>query len=258
MKILVVDDEELALDGAVSAVLEVAPAAAVSGFQDAEDALAFARENGAIDIAVLDVEMAGCNGIALAQQLKEINPSINVIFATGYTEYCDTAFELHASGYLLKPITAAKVRKELEDLRYPVAQEKRICVQCFGNFEVYMDGVPLRFKYERTKEMLAYLVDRKGALCSNGELVEVLFGDDKNHDVYLRSLRKDLMDTLSAGNCGQVIVQQRGRLGIIPGEISCDYYDWCNGGRTAGTYAREYMSQYSWGEYTNGILQRDF
>ena len=142
-------------------------------------------------------------------------------------------------------------------MRYPVVQEKRIFVRCFGNFEVYMDGIPLRFKYERTKEMLAYLVDRKGALCSNGELVEVLFGDDKNHDVYLRSLRKDLVDTLSAGNCGQVIAQQRGRLGIIPGEISCDYYDWCNGEHTAGTYAQEYMSQYSWGEYTNGLLQRE-
>lgn len=258
MKILVVDDEQLALEGAVSAVRQAAPDALVRGFTDAADALAYVESHKMCDIALLDVEMAGYNGVQLAQLLKQSNPSINIIFATGYSEYRDAAFELHASGYLLKPITAAKVKKELEDLRHPVLEQKRIRVQCFGNFEVYLDGMPLRFKYERTKELLAYLVDRKGALCSNGELVEVLFGDDKNHDAYLRSLRKDLLDTLSAGECGQVIVQQRGKLGILPAEIDCDYYDWCDGKCPAGAYAREYMSQYSWGEYTNGVLQRDF
>lgn len=258
MKILVVDDEALALEGAVSAVREAAPDARVWGFDDAEDALAFVRENRECDIAVLDVEMAGYTGVELAQLLKEINPTINIIFATGYAEYCDVAFDLHASGYLLKPITAAKVRKELDDLRYPVAQQKRVRVQCFGPFEVYLDGVPLRFKYERTKEMLAYLVDRKGALCSNGELTQVLFGDDKSHDVYLRTLRKDLLDTLGAGDCGQIIVQQWGKLGIVPDEISCDYYDWCDGGCISGSYAREYMSQYRWSGRTNGQLQRNF
>lgn len=254
MTIIAVDDEELALEGMLRSIREAAPDAEVNGFLYTEDALEFASRNHC-DIAFLDVEMPEVNGIALAEQLKQFNPAVNIIFATGYAHYRDAAFDLHASGYLTKPVTADKIRRELDDLRYPVQNQKRLSARCFGNFEVYLDGMPMKFKYERTKELLAYLIDRRGALCTNGELIAVLFEDDENHDAYLRSLRKDLLDTLSAGDCGQVVVQQRGKLGILPDEIQCDYYDWCDGRYTQNPYHGEYMNQYSWGEYTNGALQ---
>ena len=155
----------------------------------------------------------------------------------------------------MKPITAEKVKRELDNLRRPVPEEKRIQVQCFGNFEVYLDGIPLEFKYHKTKELLAYLVDRKGALCTNGEIIAKLFGDD-NHNAYLRSLRKDLLDTLETAGCTDIITQQRGRLGIDPAAIRCDYYDWCDGKKMGNPYLEEYMAQYSWSEYTNAALQQ--
>ena len=76
------------------------------------------------------------------------------------------ALDMHASGYILKPITAQKIRKELENLRFPVKPERRnrVYFQTFGNFEVFIDEQPVKFKYDLTKEMLAYLVDRKGGI----------------------------------------------------------------------------------------------
>lgn len=254
MKIIALDDEELALEGLLDVIRACAPDAELHGFSCSADVLAFI-ENHACDVAFLDVEMAGLNGVELAEQFKLRNPDVNIIFATGFSDYRGSAFDLHASGYLMKPITAEKVKKELDNLRHPVPDSKRIQVWCFGNFEVYLDGIPLEFKYQKTKELLAYLVDRRGALCTNGEIIANLFDDD-NHDAYLRSLRKDLLDTLGAAGCADIITQQRGRLGIVPEAIRCDYYDWCDGKRMGNSYLGEYMMQYSWGEYTNAVLCR--
>ena len=254
MKIIALDDEELALEGLMDTIRACAPEAELHGFSYAEDVLEYLKTD-TVDVAFLDVELAGRNGVELAEELKQRNPDVNIIFATGFSCYLEAAFDLHASGYLRKPITVEKVRKELAELRRPVPEPKQLRVRCFGNFEVWLGDRPLEFKYRKTKELLAYLVDRRGALCTNGEIVATLFNDD-DHSAYLRSLRKDLLDTLEAAGCAGLIRQQRGRLGIVPEAIRCDYYDWYAGKRAENTYLGEYMAQYSWSEYTNAAIQR--
>lgn len=257
MKIIVVDDESIALEGLLDIIWEIVPDAEVNGFEYPEDALAFA-ELQKCDIAFLDVEMAGMSGIELARRLKQYNHDINIIFATGFDEYYKEAYDLHASGYLTKPITADKVKRELDDLRRPIPKQKRMRVQAFGNFEVYVDNYPIAFKYSKTKELLAYLIDRRGALCTIGELQAVIFEDDNGHGTYMKSLRRDLLETLETVGCENVIACQRGKLGVIPDRLQCDYYDWYDGKRTGIVWQGEYMMQYSWGEYTAGILNHLF
>ena len=46
----------------------------------------------------------------------------------------------------------------------------RLRVQCFGNFEVFFGGLPLKFARSKTKELFAYLVNRRGAVCTVREL----------------------------------------------------------------------------------------
>ena len=254
MIVIAVDDERLALENLAESIEQASYDAQIHRFRYPEDALDFARENH-VDVAFLDVEMVGMNGVELAERLKLYHPDINIIFSTGYGHYRDAAFDLHASGYLTKPITTKKVQKELENLRRPIRDPKRVKIRAFGNFEVYLDGSPICFKYSKTKELLAYLVDRKGALCTNGEIIAILFEDDNGHETYFRSLRKDLTDILEAAGCGEILSQQRGRIGIVPERVECDYFNWCGGKRTGGNAFRgEYMSQYSWGEYTNAML----
>ncbi len=254
MIVIAVDDERLALENLTDAIRKAAPNAQIHGFRYPEDALDFAKENDT-DVAFLDVEMIGMNGVELAERLKFYHPDINIIFSTGYGHYRDAAFDLHASGYLTKPITPEKVKKELDNLRRPIRNPKRIRIRAFGNFEVYLDGNLISFKYSKTKEMLAYLVDRKGALCTNGEIMAVLFEDDNGHESYFRSLRKDLTDILEAAGCSEVLSQQRGSIGIVPELVDCDYFNWCSGKRSGvNAFRGEYMTQYSWGEYTNAML----
>ena len=254
MKIIAVDDEKIALQGLLLSIRRAAPEAEVQGFRRAADAIAY-MESTPCDVAFLDIEMKGINGVETAERLKSIHPDVNIIFATGFGSYRDAAFDLHASGYLIKPITEEAVRRELENLRRPIAPSKRLKVMTFGNFEVLYNGSPLVFKYRKSKELFAYLVDRRGAMCSTGELIAVLFEDDGDHKVYYHRLRSDLIDTLAAVGCESVIAQQRGMLGVLPDGIDCDYYDYLNGKKELDKlYHGEYMMQYSFAEVTNAEL----
>ena len=83
------------------------------------------------------------------------------------------------------------IRRELDDLRRPVKREDdgRLRVQCFGNFEVFRGGRPLAFSRSKTKELFAYLVNRRGAVCTVQALAAVLWEDPVSYthlDVYKR------------------------------------------------------------------------
>ena len=254
MRIIAVDDEKIALEALSSAIKSIVTEDEVLSFRYPEDALDYAREN-TCDIAFLDVEMAGMSGVMLAEELKKYNNEINIVFCTGYGEYRDAAFDLHASGYLMKPITPEKVKRELENLRRPIFEKKKLKVQTFGNFEVYIDGKPLAFKYRRTKELFAYLIDRVGAMCTVGEIIGILFEDEGGREDYFQKLRRDLLSTLEEVGCAGAIVHKRGMLGVVVTEVQCDYYDYLNRKRElSASYFGEYMSQYSFAELTNAHL----
>lgn len=255
MRILAVDDEKLPPEALADAIEKAEPAAEIFCFRSGKAALTFAAQT-PCEVAFLDIHMRDMDGFLLAKELKRIDPTVNIIFATSCSEYALVALELHCSGYLMKPITPEKVRRELGDLRYPIRQkgQQRVYFQAFGNFEVFVDGIPVKFKYEKTRELLAFPVDR-GTLCTNGEIMAALW-DKTISRSYLRMLRKDLTDTFQKAGCGDVIMQKRGSLAIVPERVSCDYYDWARGEPQAcNAYRGEYMTQYSWSEITHGTLE---
>jgi len=124
-KIIIVDDAQIILKGFVHILEDTLPQAEIFGFQDFAEAIHFA-ESTRIDIAFLDIELNGNNGIDLARHLKNLNPRVNIIFLTGHTEYAMEALNLYCSGYLLKPLTPEKIRNEISNLRYPVNGLSRV------------------------------------------------------------------------------------------------------------------------------------
>ncbi|MCR4674627.1 MAG: response regulator [Lachnospiraceae bacterium] len=259
MQILAVDDEKIALEGLVASIEKVVPDADVAGFRRGDLAMEFAANN-AIDIAFLDIEMRGENGLELGSKLKNMYPNINIIFTTGYGEYAGEAFRMHASGYVMKPATPDKIQKEIDELRHPIEQvsENRVSCKTFGNFEVFIDRKPVEFQYNKSRELFAFLVDRNGALSTIQEIIMNLWDDDEpdTHISYLKNVRKDLISTLEKHGCSDVIVRQHGRIGIVPNLIDCDYFSFLNNDNNVQVnYMGEYMNQYSWAEYTNGALE---
>ena len=248
--VLLVDDEELQLLRLEASVKRIMPTAKILSYTNPVKALE-ENGNGKIDIAFLDIEMPVLNGLQLAKRLKAINPLINVIFVTAYSDYAVSAYELHASGYVLKPVKDEKVRAEIDALRYPVnfKLSKKIYVQCFGNFEIFYDGVPLKFKRSKTKELFAYLIDRNGAVINVNELNAILWEED--HKSYLRVLIADLTATLKSVDCEDVFVKRFNGYCIDIDKVDCDAYEYKRNNPAAiRMYRGEYMIQYSWAVFS--------
>lgn len=251
MNVLVADDERIVLSAEVSAIKRVLPDANVFSFQKATEAADFAKDK-SIDIAFLDININGLTGLKLAEKLKYYNPKVNIIFCTGYSEYSLEAHDLFCSAYLMKPVTDEKLKKALANLRYPLSTKiEGFRVQCFGNFEVYKDGVPIKFKHKMTKELFAYLIDRRGATVSTKEMATVFYEDD-NKESNIRNLRADLNNTFEQLGLSNALLRSGGDVGVNAKIIDCDYYDYLNGRKDL--FRGEYMSQYSFSEETLGWL----
>lgn len=118
--IIIVDRDPDILKYFVRQMTETLPDEQIWGFRRANEALLFARSN-SVCIAFMETDLgANRSGIDLARGLMEIYPKINIIFVTSHPEYAGAAWELNASGYMMKPMTAEKIVSQLSCLRYPV------------------------------------------------------------------------------------------------------------------------------------------
>lgn len=77
------------------------------------------------DIAFLDVEMPGINGIQLGARLKEMNPHIKIFIVTSYPDYLDEAMRFQVFRYLSKPIDKDRLFRNLKDAVYQYNIESR-------------------------------------------------------------------------------------------------------------------------------------
>lgn len=249
MKIIAVDDEQLMLDALVACIRKAAPDAELMPFRRAGEALAYAQEH-PVDVAFLDIRMRGMDGLELGKRLLDLYPALNIIYCTSYDEYISEAFRnIRCNGYVMKPVDIEQIQSELSHLRLPFQNEKivapcRVVFRCLGRFEVFVDGEPVKFENSKTKELLAYLVDASGGICNNQEIIAKLWEDDRRHDSYFKKIRKDLIDTLEALGCEDILCRHRGGLGINADLVKCDYYDWRK--ENPGKKPEIYMSQYFW------------
>ena len=255
MKILCVDDEPLALKMLEMSVKKARPDAEVLSFLKPKELLEAAQKDGC-DIAFLDIHMRGMTGVELAKELKAVNPKMNIIFVTGFSEYTGEAMSLHASGYIMKPVTQNKVEQELADLRFPIVPKKnaKLRVQCFGNFDVFTpDGDHVRFERSKSKEVFAYLVHKQGSSCTTREIFAALFEDapyDKKLQNLLQTYIFAMIKSLRAVNAEDAVVRSYNALAVNPDVLDCDYYRFKElDAGAVNSYQNEYMSQYYWADF---------
>ena len=255
MKAIAVDDELYMLETLEEAIRASADIEQIEAFSSCSAALAYATEN-PIDIAFLDINMRGIGGLGLAEKLMEIHPCCKIVFCTGYEEYAVSAFQLHVSGYLMKPITPEAVQKEIDHIKGVKATEKLLTIKCFGHFEVLCNGEILPFKRKKAKELFAVLVDRNGAGMTAKQICAILFPDDTDdvkNVAYLRQLVLDLKNTLKTVRAENVLRHDTPYYRIDTNLVRCDYLSFLETGKPE--FRGEYMVQYSWAEETCAMLQ---
>lgn len=262
MIIYAVDDEPLQLRLLTRSITEAVPDAELYSFTCANDLLTAADSGYRLpDVAFLDIELPDIGGLELAYYIKNRAPHANIVFVTGFSQYAQEAFSLRPSGYVMKPATAEKIKAELDNLRDPprrTVPEKKIRVQCFGDFEIFADGAPVTFLRSKSKELLAYLVDRRGALCHPPAIAAVLWEDgiyDSARQKLLSIIRSDMIKSLKKAGADRIIHNERRGIAVVPAEFDCDYYMALAGDTVSiNSFTNEYMTAYSWAEITAAFL----
>jgi DNA-binding LytR/AlgR family response regulator len=115
MRVLLVDDEALALDRLRTLFADIEDVEVIGAANDGDQALAMIGAH-APDVVILDIQMPGRNGLRTAAAMdSEARPEI--IFVTAHEHYAPDAFEVDAADYLLKPVRFDRLRQAVNRAR---------------------------------------------------------------------------------------------------------------------------------------------
>lgn len=253
MKAICVDDEKYVLADLMQICQQIDLIDELHGFRNSVEAIEYLKSN-EVDVAFLDIDMPDIKGLELAKMIKVLQPSINIVFTTGYSQYAVEAFKTRASGYLLKPVKKEDIEAELKEIQkkgvVKPSTEKRIVIKTFGNFDIFIDDKLVQFPRKKSKELLAYLVDRQGSSVTRKEIASILFEDEeysRSNQSYITKIISTLIDTLNEYKAGDLILHSQDSYAINKEMFICDAYEYLAGSNDY-PYLGEYMMQYTWAE----------
>ncbi|MBD2844106.1 response regulator [Paenibacillus sp. IB182496] len=201
MRVVVIDDEPLALEYLEKRLLEQGGIAIVGKYTDpfsGRDAVA----RGGVDAVFLDIHLPEVNGMELAEQLLAEQPALNIVFVSAHDDFAVQAFELDALDYVVKPVGAQRLAKTLERIRFRLEQtqvheqeraderlqgEEGLQVQLLGQMRIAERSGALaavQWRTARAREMFLYLLQHRGQLIRKSEFIELLWPDYDLGKVY--------------------------------------------------------------------------
>ena len=227
LKVIIVDDEQPSIHK-LEKLLEGSGIAKVTGsFTNPLDAIEYIERN-KVDAVFLDIQMPDMDGIELAGHISDLQESVSIVFVTAYNQYAVEAFRLNAIDYLLKPVTIERLLETLvriTDQRTLPVYVQDIEIRCFGKFCIRSGTDIIKFRTEKSEELLAYLIDSGGGFISRSKIIDSLWEDfdgDKaivNFNTTLYYVKKAL---ISYG-IPITILYDRGSYRLDAEAVDCDY-----------------------------------
>lgn len=179
-KIAVCDDSEADREYVCKKVRQWAAGAAheveLTEFPTAESFLFRCAEEGGYDILLLDIEMGGMDGVALARELRKGNDTVEIVFITGYSDYILEGYDVAALHYLMKPVKEGKLFTVLDRAVEKLAKNEKVL-----NLEV--NGEMVRVPVYQIRYAEVY-----------GNYVTIHAGEDLTVKMTLAGLEKELDD----------------------------------------------------------------
>jgi len=151
------------------------------------------------DVAFIDIEMPGMNGLETAERLLALVPDLKIIFVTAYHQYAVEAFELAAIDYVLKPVHPQRLERTLSRIRTEPVPPSRpeepaeanartrdgtdgkagaTKIRFLGQFEcIGPNGqrLELHWRTAKAKELFIYLLYKRGAAVPKERLIDLLW-----------------------------------------------------------------------------------
>ena len=218
--------------------------------------------NNKVNIIFVHIEINYNNIEKLFKKIKDFDNDIEIVFITEHKDCSVRAFEMDVLSYIVKPFNIDCIKKIIaKTMKLHLGEKAVPFIRTFGNFDLFINGKAVMFSNKKSKEMLALLVDKCGGNLNMEQIIDVLWEDrpfDENTKALYRIALKNLRDTLIKEKCADILIETRGQRAIDVKKVDCDYYNLINGKNTDVIFAGEYMTNYSWGEYTLARLYDKF
>ncbi len=226
IRVAAVDDEAHALERFERMVQPIEGLELCGLFESAEPLLSYLKDH-PLDAVFLDIEMPGVDGLQLCEEIQSLAPEIDIIFVTAFNQYAVDAFELQAMDYILKPLTEKRLEKTIQRLKKTKREPKpttKPFIQCFGDFEVFVNGEALVWKNSKAKELLAFLVHKSGVAVNWEKITDAVwpeFNREKaqtNFHATAYLLRKKLAEA----GLSEILEGGRGSYRVVTDKLECD------------------------------------
>jgi DNA-binding LytR/AlgR family response regulator len=118
MKILIVEDEELAVKKLQKTLAAVDDTATVVGVTDSiQSTVEWLQSNAAPELILMDIELADGQSFEIFSRVEVTSP---VIFTTSYDEHALKAFKVNSVDYLLKPVQKDELESAINKYKHLV------------------------------------------------------------------------------------------------------------------------------------------
>lgn len=257
MNIIIIDDEMAALSTFLYDIIKDHTITYKLFLSEPHAAIEYVSSH-FVDAAFLDICMPEMNGIVLAERLVRVNPAIKIVFITGFAQ--DTAdikrrIGKNLLGFCNKPYDKDLMRNYIGQIREQEQSRRDISIRTFGCFDLFVNDVPVKFSYSKSKELLALLVNKNGAFLPLDEAVAYLWPEKQAG--YAKNLYRDavyrLRMVLRENNLLPLITVTRAAVAINKENIDCDYWRYLNGEQVQ--FSGSYMPNYDWSLETQSQIE---
>lgn len=183
-------------------------------------------------VAFIDIEMPEMDGITLAENLLEKNPSIIIVFITGWNQYAVQAFELNALDYIMKPINAERFNKTVEKIKNKInlkteLQSTSLKIKSFNRLEVSINEKKVIWQRTKAEELFAFLLMNNGNYIHKDTILEYLWPQYERSKALpilqtsickIRNIFSDLKKEIS-------IDYKVSKYGLFLTDVACDYIE---------------------------------
>ena len=183
MKTLIIEDEKAALRNLKAVMQEVNTDFEIVGEVDSIfDGVEWFRTHPMPELVFMDIRMPGLNGMMAAHELREMDHTVVLVFLTSLAQYAVESYEVEATDYILKPITAAALDLKLPRIlnRCMVESEEEVVIQSGGTTTRLR---PNELHYVEIYDHHIQFVTASGIMRSYGTLKAV---EDALPDVFFR------------------------------------------------------------------------
>lgn len=237
IRAILVDDEPLALQHMEKVLHEMGTVKVVQAFSNIGTALKEMRQLD-FQVAFLDIDMPGLNGLDFAEIIQEWNKDIYIVFVTAYRDYAIQAFELDSIDYVMKPVmknrltkTIARIQDQLHlNAQKPVLTQHpspTVKIICFDELTVFHNEIPVKWKTAKVKELFAFFISNLSSYMNRDILIDLLWPetDYAKAKIQLHTAISHLRKTLESIGFPGALTFSNQSYALVLQNFQCDAID---------------------------------